>query len=317
MTIVIDAPAPSGVGGILGIEARHRWNSGVTLGDETTSPRVKIEAINGLRSLAEPEDIREGSMGRRGEAARNSYRRGKTLAYELLLQARSLADLRRLASDLAATFDDLTEGRMLVTPHPDYSAGFSRFFRGRALSLDEGPEILNPHAAWQFQQPFALGIRMADTRFYDPQEVIDSTGLIAPAGGLAPPLTPPITLPDTGEGAGTVTLTNPGNSGADPIIDIYGPVTDPILSNLSQGKTLAFEGVALDTSTLLRVDFYTRTVKLQGTSDYRSKINWDTSDWWDPGAVGLAPGDNLIQIRGASIADPAKAQITFNPAYVA
>ena len=71
-----------------------------------------------------------------------------------------------------------------------------------------------------------------------------------------------------------------------------------------------------DTSTLLRVDFYTRTVKLQGTSDYRSKINWDTSDWWDP-VVGAAPGDNLIQIRGASIADPAKAQITFNPAYVA
>jgi hypothetical protein len=311
------SPAPAPVGGILGIEARHQWNGGATLGDLTASPRVKLTAISGLRSLADAEDIRDNAMGRRGEIPRNSYRRGKTLAYELLLQARTLADLRQLASELAAGFDDLSEGRMLVTPDPEYTAGFSRFFRARALSLDEGPEILNPHAAWQFQQPFALGLRMADTRFYDPQEVIDSTGLIALAGGVAPPLTPPVTLPDTGEGAGAVTLTNPGNAAAEPVIDVYGPVTDPILSNLSQGKTLAFEGVELTASTFLRVDFYTRTVKLQGTSDYRSKIDWDASDWWDPGAVGLVPGENLIQIRGASIADPAKAQITFNPAYVA
>jgi Concanavalin A-like lectin/glucanases superfamily/Polysaccharide lyase/Phage tail protein len=311
------SPVPAPTGGILGIEARHQWNGGATLGDPTASPRVKVVAISGLRSLPEPEDIRDNAMGRRGEIPRNSYRRGKTLVYELLLQARTLADLRQLASELAAAFDDLRDGRMLVTPDPEYAAGFSRFFRARALSLDEGPEIFNPHAAWQFEQPFALGLRMADTQYYDPQEVIDSTGGIALSGGLAPPLTPPVTLPDTGEGAGAVTVTNPGNVATEPVIDIYGPVTDPVLSNLSLRKTLAFKGVALDGATFLRVDFYARTVKLQGTSDYRLKIDWDLSDWWDSGAVGLVPGENLIQIRGTSIADPAKAQITFNPAYVA
>jgi hypothetical protein len=316
MPIVID-PLVATDAGILGIEARHQWNDGVVMGDEGASPRIKIEDIGGLRSLAEAEDNRDAAMGRRGERARNSFRRGKTLAYELLLQARSLAELRRLVTDLAGTFDSLAEGRMLVTPHPDYAAGFSRFFRGRALSLDEGPEILNPNAAWQFQQPFALGIRMADARYYDPQEVIDATGAIALTGGLAPPLTPPFTLPDTGEGAGSVTVENVGSAATDPVIDIYGPVLNPVLTNLTVERTLAFQGLELDAPTFLRIDFFARTVKLLGTSDYRSKIDWDLSDWWDPGVDGLAPGDNLIQLRGDSIADPAKAQITFNPAYTA
>ncbi len=316
MPIVID-PLSSSAAGILGIEARHQWNDGVVIGDMGASPRIRVESIGGLRSLADPEDIRDGAIGRRGEVTRNSFRRGKTLAYELLLQASSLADLRRLATELAATFDDLAEGRMLVTPHPDYAAGFSRFFRGRALSLDEGEEILNPHARWQYQQPFALGIRMADARFYDPQEVIEETGDIALSGGLAPPLTPPVTLPDTGEGAGTVTVENVGNAAADPVIDIFGPVTNPVLTNLTAERALAFTGLELDASTFLRVDFFARTVKLLGTSDYRLKIDWGESDWWDPGVDGLAPGENLIQLRGDSIADPAKAQITFNPAYTA
>jgi Phage tail protein len=316
MPIVID-PLTSTDAGVLGIEARHQWNSGVVLGDDGASPRVKIEAVSGLRSLPEAEDNREPASGRRGEKVRSGFRRGKTLAYELLLQARSLADLRQLATELAGTFDSLSEGRMLVTPDPDYIAGFSRFFRGRALSLDEGPEILNPDAAWQFQQPFALGIRMADARFYDPQEVIDATGAITLTGGLAPPLIPPFTLPDTGEGAGSVTVENVGTAATDPVIDIYGPVANPALTNLTLERALAFHNLELDAATFLRIDFFARTVKLLGTSDYRLKIDWDLSDWWDPGVDGLAPGDNVIQLRGDSIADPAKAEITFNPAYTA
>lgn len=317
MTFVVEPPPAVGAGGILGIEGRHQWNGGIVLGDLSVSPRVKIEEISGLRSLAEGEDNREGAVGRRGEVTRNSFRRGKTLAYELLLQARSLADLRGLASDLAAAFDDLGEGRMLVTPHPEYAAGFTRYFRARALSLDEGPEILNPQARWPYQQSFALGLRMSDTRFYEPQAVIASTSAVVISGGLAPPFTPPILLPDTTEGAGSVNLENHGNAATDPIVDIFGPVADPVLTNLTAGRTLAFTGVEISGGAFLRIDFWARTVKLMGTSDYRARIDWNASDWWNPGVPGLAPGENQIQLRGAAIVDPAKAQFTFNPAYTA
>jgi hypothetical protein len=316
MPVVIDPPV-STLAGILGKEARHQWNDSVTMGDLTDSPRVKLDAIGGLQSLPDPEDIRESAMGRRGEITRNSFRRGKTVVYEGRVQARTLAALRQLMSELASGFDSLAEGRMLVTPHPDYAEGFSRFYNTRALTFEPGDEELNPFARWQFQQPFALALRMSDARFYDPQALIESTGAIATTGGLTLPFTPPVTFPETSEGAGSVTVTNEGNAAADPVIDIYGPVTNPTLSNLTLGRELAFEDLDLGASTFLRIDFATRQVLLEGTSDYRSKIDWGASDWWDSNVNGLEPGENQIQLRGDSIADPAKAQITFNPAYVA
>lgn len=316
MPIVIDPPE-STLAGILGVEARHQWNDAIVLGDESASPRVKIEGISGLRSLADPEDRRDLATGRRGEIERDSLRRGKTLVYELMLQARSLAELRQLASRLGGAFDDLRSGRMLVTPHPDYTAGFSRFFYARALTLEEGKEVPNPDARWQFQQPFALALRMADARFYDPQQVVGETGDIAETGGLAPPFTPPLILPSVGDGAGAVVVTNPGTAASDPVIDIYGPVTNPEVSNLTQGLAIAFDDVTIAAGDFLRIDFAARTVLLEGTSDYRAKIDWDESDWWDPGADGLLPGENVIQLRGDSVADPATARVSFYPAYTA
>jgi Phage tail protein len=316
MPIVID-PAESSLGGILSLEARHQWNDGTVMNDLDASPRIKIDAISGLRSIADGEDNRTSMPGRRGERVRHGLRRGKTVAYEGRVQARSLADLRSLFDHFASEFDDLAEGRMLVSAHPEYSAGFSRFYRGRAITFNDGDEIFNPDSRWPYQQSFALGIRMGDTRFYGLQQVSVETGEIAESGGLAPPATPPLTISSLGDGAGTVTVGNPGTAAADPVIEIFGPISNPVITNLTQGLALAFRDVTIAEGSFLRIDFDARTVLLEGTSDYRSKIDWSLSDWWNPGVAGFLAGDNVIQLRGDTIADPATALITFYPPYTA
>jgi hypothetical protein len=161
--------------GIWGLEGRHEWNGQVTLNrrqddaGERVYPCYKLDRISGLHSLGDSEDVRELAVGRRGEVPRRSFRRGKTVTYEGMIQALSLAELRQATTLLAAAFDDqMAEKQMVVTPHPDYATG-SRFFYARALGLEIPDEqaLSAQRMTRGYERPFALSVRMSDARFYD------------------------------------------------------------------------------------------------------------------------------------------------------
>jgi hypothetical protein len=311
--------------GVPGLEATHTWNNGVVLNNRGTSPATrpdpcyKLDRIGGLKSLADPEDQRDAGTGRAGEIERLSVRRGKTLTYEGMIQSRSLAGLRTAESTMTAAFYEMAAGVMLMQPLPG-AAWPTRQFHARCLTLDIPDEQVVPYTRWSrgYERPFALGLRMSDARFYDPTTNLAlQTAAITQLSGLAPPFTPPFTLTAPAAGAGSVTFDNPGTAPVDPVIDIYGPVTNPIIENTSMGKDLRFSasgGLIIPAGQFLRVDFVSRRVLLQGTTDYRAKLDLITSSWWDPNVWGLAAGSNTIRLRGDSVADPAKAIITFNPA---
>lgn len=317
MTIIAypDSLAP---GGILEVEARHQWNGGVVLGDqEENNPRVRIFTIGGLQSLPDLEDNREPLIGRRGEIPRRSVRRGKTLTYDGVVRSPTLHQLRSTVSQLSAAFYDTDEGVMLVTPNPAYAFGFSRFYRARAISFDPGDvDAANERVRFRYEQPFTLGLRMSDPRFYDPQDVIATTTELVEAEGLAPPFTPPFTIP-AGGSLGSVLVNNEGNAPTDPTIDIFGPISNPVLTNSTTGLVLGFTGLTIAEDSFVRVNFRTRTILSEGLTDARSRIDWTQSSWWDGDADGLPPGESQITLRGTAIADPARAQITFYPAYYA
>lgn len=106
------------------LEGTHSWNGGaVVLNDLDVWPRFELSRITGLGSGGDIDDRRVERQGRKGETPKPALRRGKTVAYEGEIRARTLLELRRAEAALSAAFDPLTyggllEGQMVSAPHP-------------------------------------------------------------------------------------------------------------------------------------------------------------------------------------------------------
>jgi hypothetical protein len=317
MTVIVTPAATSDRIVIPGLEARHSWNAQVLLNDVSVSPRYRLREITGLRSTADPEDNREPATGRRGEVTRRSWRRGKTITYEGQIEAQSLSQLRSGEADLADAFQELdAEGEMLIVPHPDLpDPPPPVLFRARSLSYEPGterPGDRNDPRHMGFMQPFVVTLRMSDPRFYRAQQAGPfESGALTSQIGLRLPVVLPVTIPAPGTIAGTITVENEGDADTDPVLDIYGPISNPVVENETVDARLTFEGLTLSDGQLLRVDFRTRRILLEGSTDYRSRLNRPASDWWDPDTPGLLPGQNTLHLRGESANDPARVVCTF------
>lgn len=298
MTELVLTPLTLPDPGILGIEGRHQWNDGVVLGDLTTDPHAHLSTIPGLFSIADPEDLRDVATGRPGEIPRRSDRRGKTITYNGEVRAHSLHAMRSLWTQIAGSFVPMSEGRMVVRPHPSYTEGVTRYFRARCLTADPGDEEFDLNNYWPYQLPFAIGLRLSDARFYDPVSVEGDT---SPAG------------------AGSLTLTNPGTAPADPLITVHGPLPAAInLTNTTLGKVLVFTGLSVASGHYLQIDFASRRILLDGVTEYGARLNLVASDWWDAGVDGLkANAANTITISGSGLASPAYAHVAFFPPFLA
>lgn len=115
------------------------------------------------------------------------------------------------------------------------------------------------------------------------------------SGGLSFNLTFPFSFNFSSSPA-TATVTNAGELDAYPTIQIFGPITSPVIRNLTTGKRLGL------TSTIAAGDFVeismkNETVFLNGSSSspLLSVLDVSTSDWWS-----LASGVNNVQLDGTS-----------------
>lgn len=112
---------------------------------------------------------------------------------------------------------------------------------------------------------------------------------------------------------GETTVTNNGNADAYPLIRIYGPVTEPVLTNVTQNKSLVFVGLTVLAGEFLEVDTRNKTIRYLGlASDSRySKLSFPLSSWWT-----LSPGDNTIRFLPATFTAPANAEISYRDAWL-
>jgi hypothetical protein len=168
---------------IAGKEGRHAWtpagaeDAAVTLGlirdDEGKEvwPRYRIRRIGGLSSGGDGEDNRDPRAGSAGEIARHSQRRGKSVTYEGVIEARGLKEMREARDALVAAFDSLDEGRMDVTWHPsnvEFAGETPKFYEARALTCEVVEELQGRRWVW----PFVIGLRMSDRRHFDEETEI-------------------------------------------------------------------------------------------------------------------------------------------------
>lgn len=137
-----------------------------------------------------------------------------------------------------------------------------------------------------------IGLIAPDPRKYSTVLNLVTANQGAGAAGLAPPWTPPVTLP-AGAPPMSVSVTNAGSFETRPVVTIQGPVTGPALVNQDTGQTVGFSTITLGVGDTLAVDFLNRQALLNGV--YRTADI--ASSWWV-----MPPGTTGVQMTGTAAA---------------
>jgi hypothetical protein len=137
------------------------------------------------------------------------------------------------------------------------------------------------------------------------QAVAQATGAVEP--GFTFDIEFDLSFP-AGTPVGTTAVDTVGNAECPPVIQLWGPVTNPRIQNITDGnKELRFN-VTLTTEQYLEVDFRERTVFLNGDPNRNryQQLDFTTSEWWT-----LLPGTNFVRYTADTFASPARAVVRY------
>ena len=112
---------------------------------------------------------------------------------------------------------------------------------------------------------------------------------------------------------GTGIIAQNGNTDAYPILRVYGPCTNPVIFNDTQGKTLAFTGLTINAGEYLEIDTRFKTVRYLGlANDSRyANLSFTLTKWWT-----LGPGINNIRFIPITSSGACQLQIYYRDAYL-
>lgn len=123
------------------------------------------------------------------------------------------------------------------------------------------------------------------------------------AGGFVWPFTWPLTWPGAGSGSQTVVY-NAGTAYTYPVVTLTGPLTNPAITNLNNGRSVAL-ALTLNAGEELVLDFGDRSAVIGGTVNrypYLSRAEWFTLEPGNNGIVLLADsgtGTAFVEWRNA------------------
>ena len=107
------------------------------------------------------------------------------------------------------------------------------------------------------------------------------------SGGWEYPKTFPYTY---GSGAGaSVNIVNSGNFPYEPVMRIYGPCTDPVITSAVNNQRIEFTGLTVLSGDHIEINTRNGTVLLNGTANRYSYLDLTTTTF-----IKLFPGSNLI-----------------------
>ena len=276
-----------------GLNSTHTWlpaggAPGVVLNSANREvwPRIRIRReIAGWGQPPAGEDRRDPLVGRPlREMPRTSLRRGKTLTYQGLVEARDDLTLRDMVGKLSAAFGDplMGEGRMVVEPWDGRAAVD---YTGRVTGF-ECPEAVPSRdalgrASRGYERSFTLQLHLAKGRLFSSAQTTVQSGQAV--DGVTP-------------AADVARCVNRGTAPTEPKITITANRATETIHNVTTGQLLRFTGLA--TGGTLVVDFDTRTATRNGVS-VRGNLDRTVSNWWRQ-AVGLRPRLNEIKADGVA-----------------
>lgn len=112
--------------------------------------------------------------------------------------------------------------------------------------------------------------------------------------GFASPLASPLgSAPNSGPNV--ITVTNRGDAPAWPVLTVYGPITNPVLTNATTGKAIRLTAT-LAAGEYITVDTNPRRRSIyRGTVNAYSAYNFAASAWW-----ALLGGDNVVTLTASA-----------------
>lgn len=110
--------------------------------------------------------------------------------------------------------------------------------------------------------------------------------------------------------SGILNVVNNGDGESPPVIRIYGPGTNPSLTNVTTEQTLNLTYTLVTAEEYLELDFFARTITLNGSTNRYSALNFATSEWWY-----LQPDANEIRLGWSSFTAGAKMEIFYRDAW--
>jgi hypothetical protein len=153
-----------------------------------------------------------------------------------------------------------------------------------------------------FRGDFSLSLLAPDPRKYDVTSRSVSLVLPIASGGIAPPLTPPLTI--TGSTSQSqATLTNDGTVATFPTFVLSGPCPPATIANLTTGEALRVLDAVPAGQTLV-IDV------LNGTATTGGQSRRVLGTWW-----GLVPGANEVAFWAESYDAAAGLQVSYRSAW--
>lgn len=160
------------------VDAKHEWDPATGTAppalnawtaDPITFPFIKVEQIQGWRSAPEADDNREPRSYGPGEIAIPGELLGKTIVYELEVQANTRETCLGTVTSLLNGFGDRSGlGTMTVTPFASIG-GVVWMYQARVLDFDADPLWThNPAQTGAWRWAVRLHLRMLDPYFYTP-----------------------------------------------------------------------------------------------------------------------------------------------------
>lgn len=238
--------------------------------------RVHVSAIEGVDDLP---DVRSSDQPRstHGEFRGRDLSAGRVVTIEWGLRGADEAGLAALRDAVAAATVPQDDDEL-----PLYLFDSTRLFfvrpRKRAMPRRmDAPERLG-RALVEF--------KATDPRLYSATLHSVAVALPTAGGGATFPLTFPLVFGAVGAG-GLVSVSNAGNFPTGAVLRIDGPVSNPSVEHVGQGRVLRF-AITLAAGEYLLVDTDARTVLLNGTASRRGTMT--TAQWFQ-----LTPGENTLR----------------------
>lgn len=261
--------------------------NGISLGTGTSFP---ILAVEGWDDLAPTKDRDYSKGSDHGDSTAPDLSDSRTITLSLGLLGTSPTNLEELRQAIRQAFPlqsaplALTIGSELV---------FAKV-RRRGIPKDRS-------APWRVANDIALQFYCADPRVYSADETLLTTGLPVVSGGLAFPITFPISFGTTSS-SGVLQIHNSGNAPTPLRITYTGALTNPSSVQVETGRKLKM-GLTTIAGDSLVLDSRTHEVTLNGTVSRRSYLT--TDQWFDapPGTSNVTfvadafSGSPTMQIR--------------------
>lgn len=160
-----------------------------------------------------------------------------------------------------------------------------------------------------YAKRFLISLTCPDHRYYS-QTLTTVTGLAGASPGVPWPIVWPA---DWGSGTisgVSVVASNQGNIATPPRIRVWGPCTNPTVTNVRVGMSMQVSPLTLVSGEYVDIDVSARTVTHSNGTNLYDKLVVPPSRWWE-----IEPGGNTVQAIATSFSTGFELTLTYRDAW--